>query len=190
MTSFIRAIRTGSRHEYKYDDKTILDLDPKDIITVDPNLGIKTDDLNTAITNSVDIESGTGPIIFTKKALQALKKIKTIERDAGKSRDTKNAEQAHIRTEFTKFLTRYMNTYDKSMFRWTTISKKTTGENLKPEEILFLQTDPVATKYLANVVGNNARRTFGKGRKHRTKHRRPTRRLKNRRTKRRRTRRH
>lgn len=119
MTSFIRALRTGSMYKYEYNDKTILDLDPKDIITVDPDRGIKTDDLNTAITNSVDVACGTGPIIYTKKALQALKKIKTIERDAGKSRDIKNAEQAHIRTEFTKFLTHYMSNYVKDMFRWT-----------------------------------------------------------------------
>jgi len=188
MTSYIRALRTGSMHEYKYNDQTILDLDPKDIIMVDPHRGIKTDDLNTAITNSVDIGCGTDPIIRTKKALQELKKIKTIERDAGKSRDTKNTEQARIRTEFTEFLTRYRTDYDKDIYRYTAIGKQVTGKFLTPQEIQFLQTDPIATNYLASVVRKNTHRTFGKGRRHRTKHRRSTRRLKNRRTKRRRTR--
>jgi len=166
MTSFLRALRTGSTHEYKYNDETILELEPPDIINVAPLYGIKTTDLTKAIDASKKVK---------KYALKQLAKIKLIEKNPSINLETKIINQQKIREETILGLTELNNSVVKNSILATDLANQVNLHFGRPR-VSYTDAQQI---YL---------RMNGKGRKHRTKHRRPTRRLKNRRTKRRRTR--
>jgi len=171
MTSFLRALRTGSTHEYDYDDKTILELEPPDIIKVAPLYGIKTTDLTKAIDAVRTVRRKKVKIY----ALQQLAKIKLIEKDPSIAPETKIINQQKIRDETILGLTEINNLAVKNSILATDLTNQVNSHFGRP---LVSYTDEQQIYLKMN----------GKGRKHRTKHRRPTRRLKNRRTKRRRVR--